>query len=59
MLKISYGEECLCTRSEFEWHKRRAQKSENEKTLAKTMLTVFIDAKSIIRREFLPEENRL
>jgi hypothetical protein len=56
MLKSAYGEECLLKTSVFEWHKRHieAQKVRIQKSLVKTMLTAFFDAKSIIHHASVP-----
>jgi hypothetical protein len=58
MLKSAYGEECLSRTSVFEWRKmfKEAQKLRMQKSLMKTLLTAFFDAKCIIDHEFVQEK---
>jgi hypothetical protein len=52
MVKSAYGEVRLSRTSVSEWHKRHteAHKARMQKSLVKTMLTVFLYAKGIIQR---------
>jgi putative component of toxin-antitoxin plasmid stabilization module len=57
MLKSGHSQECLSSKSVLEWHKRlkEAKSMRMQKSRVEKILTAFLDAKGIIRQEFVSE----